>query len=230
MATKITNTNTNTNTQHSNVTPQDVTIVDADGNTISLTPIITSEQLDVLAIQKRTAELLELLKRSYGSRFPESGQKNIFYDKELEGVPFLIVSPVQFREAPGFKKGESQTVANCVIQLWNAKSGELGVPKMAQLAGGYVRNQLRGMTENELVGSYLWTLARDEEADPYPRGDGWEQPRKLAPWDVTTDVPAQAANAAMTWSERVEANARKTLNQTSTKENARKRAEDEVPF
>ena len=206
------NTN-NADTENSAIASQQaITLVDADGTTISMTPLVTN--IDVLAVEKRTRELLELLQLSHGSRFPDNQTRNVMYDKDLEGVAFLIVSPINFRETPdNFTKGKMRTVANAVIQLWNVRTSELSTPRMAQFGGGYVLNQLRGMTEHELVGSYLWTLARDEDVEPYTRGDGYEYPRKLAPWDVTKDTPVNASGSdqTSTWSERVEANAKKLL-------------------
>lgn len=179
------------------------TVVESD----ELVPLVA--EIDVKALIERTNEMLVLLEESHGSRFPFSNQNNRLYDKDLEGRAFVIVSQLIFTEIPDdFKKGENKRIVRFLCRIYNPMSGELGPVRSVQLAGGYVLSQVRGMTDNELIGSYLWTLARDKDLSPYQRGDGWEYPRRLAIYDAETDSPVSDADE-LSWAERVESNAKK---------------------
>jgi hypothetical protein len=179
-----------------------------DAMTQELTPL-TDESIDIGHVLERTNEMFQYLEDAHGSRFPWGARSAIAYEKELEGRAFLFVSkPVQAEVEDAFNKGRMKTIIRVLVRIFNPDTRELLAPREAQFQGGYTVNQLRGLTERELVGSYLWTLARDLDESPYQRGDGWEYPRKLAIWDASQDSPAEA-KYDMSWAESVEATARK---------------------
>lgn len=174
---------------------------------VELVPV--AEEFDIGRIIERTAEMLEVLFQSNGTRFPWGTRSALAYEGEMEGRAFLIVSqPVSAEVEDNFNKGAKKTVIRALIRFFNPETGELLPVREARFQGGYTVNQLRGMTERDLVGTYLWTLARDMDKSPYQRGDGWEYPRQLAIWDSVNDSPADA-KYDMSWAENVEATARR---------------------
>ena len=172
-----------------------------------LSPV--ADEFDIARIVERTTEMLSVLYQVSGSRFPWGSKSAIAYEGELEGRAFLITARTQEAEIDdNFNKGQKKLIVRTLIRLFNPETGELMPDREARFQGGYVVNQLRGMTERDLVGSYLWTLARDETKTPYQRGDGWEYPRMLAVYDSANDSPADA-KYDLSWSEGVEEMARK---------------------
>jgi hypothetical protein len=157
-------------------------------------PLETIEIADISALVQRTQEMLETLELAHGTRFPWGSKGNILFEKHLEGRAFVFVSrPILVEVEDAFNKGQTKTIARVMVRRFDPESGELLAEQEARLQGGYVMSQLRAMTDNEMVGSYLWTLARDTDDSPYQRGDGWEYPRKLAIFDVSSDTPADAS-------------------------------------
>jgi len=154
----------------------------------------TIEIADISAMVQRTQEMLETLELAHGTRFPWGSKGNILFEKHLEGRAFAFVSrPILAEIEDTFNKGATKTIARVMVRRFNPETGELLPAQEARLQGGYVMSQLRAMTDNEMVGSYLWTLARDMDDSPYQRGDGWEYPRKLAIFDEASDSPADAS-------------------------------------
>jgi hypothetical protein len=182
-------------------------IPDYDAMEVELVPV--TNEFDIGAILARTGEMLEHLTDANGSRFPWGARSNIAYEKELEGRAFLFVSaPLPAEVEDAFNKGQTKNIMRALVRFYVPATGELMPPREARFQGGYTVSQLRALTERDLVGSYLWTLARDEDESPYQRGDGWEYPRKLAIWNPETDAPVEP-RYDMSWSESIEATARK---------------------
>lgn len=169
---------------------------------------LPDESINIETLMQRTGEMLETLLRANGSRFPWGAKSGVLYEKQLEGRAFAVVSSPLFVEIEDvFNKGQTKTIARLMVRRYNPDTRELLPAQEARLQGGYVMSQLRGLTDRELVGAWLWTLARDENDSPYQRGDGWEYPRKLAIYDVTTDTPVDAT-LDQSWSDAVDGLAR----------------------
>lgn len=164
---------------------------------------LPDESIDVQSLVQRTHEMLDTLVSAHGSRFPWGSKGDILYEKYLEGRAFAVVSaPILADIEDTFNKGQRRIIARLLVRRFNPVTRELLPAQEARLQGGYVLSQLRGMTEHDLVGSYLWTLARDEDDSPYQRGDGWEYPRKLAIFNPDVDVPTDAS-LDQSWAESI---------------------------
>ena len=155
------------------------------------------DTINLDTIEKRTDEILEALDASHGTRFVQ-GARNLYFDADLEGRAFVIVSDPHFTwvEDNFSKNGGRKQVARCLVRLveYDDETGEriLHVAKEARIQGAYALNQIRSMTRNELVGSVIWTLARNYDGDAYTTGGGnVEYPRMLAPFKRGEDTPVR---------------------------------------
>jgi hypothetical protein len=131
-------------------------------------------------------------------QFPEA--KSLYFDSELETVPFMIVSRPEFgtREST-FNKGQEQSYATCDIWLLETQAitghyledgrfvpteyhGEYSAVK-AQLSGAYILRQLESLGFGGLQ-SRVWTILKNENKQVNPNGS---YPRMLAEWRPTGD-------------------------------------------
>lgn len=183
------------------------TVTGIDPLTIPL-EALPEDAINIETLIQRTGEMLQTLMRANGSRFPWGTKSSVLYEKQLEGRAFAVVSsPIFVEIEDAFNKGSMKTIARLMVRRYNPDTAELLPAQEARLQGGYVMSQLRGLTDRELVGAWLWTLARDRDSDPYQLATGWEYPRKLAIYDVTNDSPADAT-LDQSWGDAVTAMAR----------------------
>lgn len=148
----------------------------------SRTPETSAVQPTIFNIRERT-EMLAQHARDNGDTQRFLGQRSLgWYSKMLEGVPFVVVSEPIYRtdKAPW---GE-QEVAQAHVRLYDWEHGRETDSQLVTFQGRYLLNQLRAMTMNELVGSYVFTIARNPAMPLTPQG---VYPLMLAVYDVTRD-------------------------------------------
>ena len=121
--------------------------------------------------------------------FP-AGMPDVVYDAILQGQAFVFVGGVVWRsEDDPFKKGQQREVACIAIQFVDPEAHTLSDQvHIAQLQGGYIRQQIRKMTENELQAA-IWTVARNEtKVTPNAKvDDDFYHPRMLKLWESAKD-------------------------------------------
>lgn len=126
--------------------------------------------------------------------FPSGSRPPGLYNKTLMDVPFVIASAPMFRMRPATTTRDGRTfAAREEVQLWlqllegwesdDAATWTLAQAKLATIHGSYLCNQIRSMTEHELVESGIWTLAYNPE-HPLPSSTKEEPkyPAMLARW------------------------------------------------
>lgn len=122
-----------------------------------------------------------------GTRFP-GDRDPLLYDKNLEGVPFVFASMPVSKTVNG-KFGERDVVF-ILVRFYDPTTEELSDATRVMLSGAYIINQIRRMTRGELIGSNIFTLARNENM---PRTRQGAYPLMLAVWDESLDSAASAA-------------------------------------
>jgi hypothetical protein len=150
------------------------------GNNSTLTDILSVTHADLDNIWARTSTYLA----SPQSRFTAGGGATLvgLYDRDLAGWPFIFVSAPTYRTRKG-KFGDQET---CEVYVQRIDGHLLGEPELASLQGRYILNRMKGMSVVELVGSVIWTLARNPEWPALPSG---KQPLGLAIYDPASDQP-----------------------------------------
>lgn len=139
----------------------------------------------VLNIRERTTMLVEHA-RQHGEahRFLDDDAEYGWYSRDLVGVPFIIASEPVWRtqKAPW---GEEE-VAQMNVRLYDWATGRESEPKSVTFNGRWLLNKLKRMTANELVGSVVFTIARNTTKPLTPQG---VHPYMLAAYDPTRDAP-----------------------------------------
>ena len=126
---------------------------------------------EVIRIFEADARYLERRAAEGKGAFPDRTAPLWYFERDLIGVPFVFVTLPQFGTLTKSQFGPQEVarIGVSVIDL-TGQAPRVIPPTIAQFSHRYLLNDLRGMTENELIGGHIWTLARNPDYPMTPQG------------------------------------------------------------
>ena len=107
------------------------------------------------------------------ARFPSGapGPNAAWYEKHLEGKPFIITSPIEWRTVSSKFQASPVEQAVCQVRFVQDTDGTLSTtPVIAVFQGRYLLNQLRSLEPSHLYGGLVWTVERNHDMPVTPQG------------------------------------------------------------
>lgn len=163
-------------------------------------PVVTAPP-DLGELDRILRQQEELITQHPEYDFPQSDSRRMLYTKNLERVPFYIVSDPLFRTEPAKTVQQEDKVTgrvktftfdahDCVqvtVMRVQIQEKALDAPRTAKFDQSYLVNQIRGLVDDRaqfLVGPYtVWTIRRN----PKETTKGGENPYMLTPYVHSRD-------------------------------------------